>query len=357
MSGVVFLSEEIKNIYKVSSIYVTTIIGAGFASGQEIARFFSGYYKGGFYGIVVAGILFAVVGWLVLDKVYTGRIKSYEEFLYPTVGWLFGKIMDTVVTLFMFSVLSIMVAGLGSILSDKLNIQLPVGVAIMAFICMLLMLTDIRGVVALSSLITPVLILGIVFTGFYVIIFKDTSVFNIAGNLKGITDNWFLSSLIYVSYNSIMSVVVMSNMLPYLKTRKTGVLGGIIGGISLCAIALLLNTVINIFYWEVSGKEFPILSVMEKYGTYFTSLYAFILWLAMFSSAVTSGYCLVDRIGSKIKVNKKIITVMTCLFIIPMSCFGFANLIASLYTLFGYIGLFMVFAILIQELRNDKKIN
>ncbi len=351
------MSEETKNIYKVASIYVTTIIGAGFASGQEIARFFSDYFKGGFYGIVVAGILFAVIGWLVLDRVYTGRIKNYEEYLYPTVGWFFGKVMDAVVTLFMFSVLSIMVAGLGSILSDKLNMHLAVGTSIMAFVCMLLMLTDIRGVVALSSLITPILILGIVFTGFYVIIFKDTSVFNMAGTLKGITNNWFLSSLIYVSYNSISSVVVMSNMLPYLKTRKVGVLGGIIGGLSLCAVALLLNTVINVFYQEVSGKEFPMLSVMEKYGTLFTSIYTFVLWLAMFSTAVTSGFCLVDRIRSRIKINRKLITVLTCLFIIPVSCYGFANLIASLYTLFGYIGLFMVFTILFQELKGDKKFN
>ncbi|HEY9059142.1 MAG TPA: hypothetical protein VIO64_01375 [Pseudobacteroides sp.] len=345
------MSEEIKNIYKVASIYVTTIIGAGFASGQEIARFFSGYYKGGFYGIVAAGVLFAIVGWFVLDRVYIGRIKNYEEFLYPTVGWVFGRVMDIVVTLFMFSVLSIMVAGLGSILSDKLSFSLPLGVTIMAFVCMLLMLTDIRGIVALSSLITPILILGIVFTGFYVIIFRDSSVFSMTGTLKGITNNWVLSSLIYVSYNSIMSVVVMSNMLPYLKTRKTGVLAGILGGVSLCAVALLLNTVINIFYSEVSGKDFPILTILEKYGAYFTSFYTFILWLAMFSSAVTSGYCLVDRIGSKVKINRKLITVLTCILIIPVSCFGFTNLIASLYTTFGYIGLFMVFAILFQEFK------
>jgi uncharacterized membrane protein YkvI len=353
MSGVVFLSEEIKNIYKVSSIYVTTIIGAGFASGQEIARFFTGYFKGGFYGIVAAGVIFAIIGWFVLDRVYVGRIENYEEFLYPTVGWFFGKVMDIVVTLFMFSVLSIMIAGLGSILSNKLNIPLPVGVSIMAFICMLLMLTDIRGVVALSSLITPILILGIVFTGFYVIIFRDSSVFSMTGALNGITNNWIFSSIIYVSYNSIMSVVVMSNMLPYLKTRKTGILGGILGGISLCAIALLINTIINIFYSEVSGKDFPILSILEKYGAHFTNFYTFILWLAMFSSAITSGYCLVDRIRNKIKFNRKTIAVLTCLTIIPVSCFGFTNLIASLYTAFGYMGLFMVFAILIQEFKKS----
>ncbi|MDP4180002.1 MAG: hypothetical protein Q8942_02795 [Bacillota bacterium] len=342
---------EIKNIYKVSSIYMTTIIGAGFASGQEIARFFSGYYKGGFYGIITAGILFAVIGWFVLDRVYIGRIKNYEEFLFPTVGWFFGRIMEVVVSLFMFSVLSIMIAGLGSILSTKLNIQFYISVAIIAIICSLVILTDIKGVVALSTLVTPILIGGMIFVGFYVIVTKDSTVFNMFGLLDGIANNWFVSALIYVSYNSIISVIVMCNMLPYLKTRRTGILGGIIGGLSLCGIALLLNTAINMFYAEVGTKDFPVLSIVERYGAYFGYFYTFILWLAMFSSAITSGYCLIDRLSNKIKLNKKILTLSTCLLIIPVSCFGFTNLIASLYTIFGYIGLFMVFAILMQEFK------
>jgi len=56
---------------------------AGFASGQEIMQFFSSYYEGGFYGIVLAGVLFALIGYIVLVKVYSERIRNYEEFLFP----------------------------------------------------------------------------------------------------------------------------------------------------------------------------------------------------------------------------------------------------------------------------------
>jgi len=35
-----------------------------------------------------------------------------------------------------------------------------------------------------------------------------------------ITDNWLVSSLLYVSYNSISGVAVMCSLLPYLKSRK-----------------------------------------------------------------------------------------------------------------------------------------
>jgi len=42
------LSQDVKNILKVASIYMATVIGAGFASGQEIMQFFSSYYEGDF---------------------------------------------------------------------------------------------------------------------------------------------------------------------------------------------------------------------------------------------------------------------------------------------------------------------
>jgi len=33
-----YLSEELKNIFKIASIYMATIVGAGFASSQEIVQ-------------------------------------------------------------------------------------------------------------------------------------------------------------------------------------------------------------------------------------------------------------------------------------------------------------------------------
>ena len=72
-----------------ASIYIATIVGAGYASGREITEFFTSYYSGGFYGILLTGVLFSFIGYTVLNKVYSERIQNYEEFLFPTVGWGF----------------------------------------------------------------------------------------------------------------------------------------------------------------------------------------------------------------------------------------------------------------------------
>ncbi|MCX7921170.1 MAG: hypothetical protein N3B21_03980 [Clostridia bacterium] len=342
---------EFKNILKVACIYMATIIGAGFASGQEIVQFFSSYYKGGFYGIVLAGVLFSVIGYIVLDKVYTERIRNYDEFLFPTVGYPFGRVMEVIVMLFMLCVFCIMLAGLGNLLMDKFALPFKYGVLLMAFVCMAAILSDIKGIVSLSTVISPVLIIGILVVGFYIIITKDTSVFSISGSMKKITDNWFFSALIYVSYNSLISTVVMCSLLPYLKTRKVGIAGGILGGLLLCFAALILNAALFIFYPGFLGNELPVLSIIEKRSNILSEVYSIILWLAMFVSAVTSGYCFVDRAKNKVPVNIKLLTVITCIMAIPLAGMGFSNLIASAYPLFGYAGLFMIFVIIIQWMR------
>lgn len=352
MSGVVFFMGDWKNIIKVSSIYITTIIGAGFASGQEIMQFFSRYYQGGFYGILMAGLLFSLIGYIVLDKVRRERIRNYDEFIFPTMGWFMGWIMQLTVTLFMLCVFCIMLAGMGNLVSQAFGLSYMHSILLMDLFCMFIILTDIKGIITISSFITPAMILGLLSIGIYVLVQKDTSVFMPNQTLEVVTDNWFFSALLYVSYNSIMSVVVMCTLLPYLKNHKTVITGSILSGGILCGIALLLNSIIFLFYPGIYSFPFPILTIVQKYSTFFGGLYTLILWLAMFTSAVTSGFCFVERFGSKTNINFKLLTVIFCPVAIPLSSFGFSNLIATLYPIFGYMGLFTILVILFQGFRS-----
>lgn len=351
MSGVVFLSEEFKNIIKVASIYIATIIGAGFASGQEIVQFFSIYYEGGFYGIIFAGIMFSLIGYVVLDRVYRDRIRSYDEFIFPAYGWLAGWVIEIVVTIFMFCLFCIMIAGSSRIITENLGIPQEYSALIMCFICMVFILTSIKGIVVLSTVVTPVLITGILLAGLYIITFRDASVFSFIKSFKSIAGTWIFSSLLYVSYNSLMSIVVMSSLLPYLKTKRTGRIGGLLGGMLLCLVAFVLNTALLFYNPVIFKEELPVLGILGKFSSLLSIVYAIILWLAMLLSSVTSGFCFIDRVSSKLHISRYILTTIMCAVAIPISMLGFSNLIAAIYPVFGYVGLFMVISILISGLK------
>lgn len=342
------MRSDIKDIVKVACIYASTIIGAGFASGQEIIRFFSVYNKGGFFGILLAGALFSAIGCIVLDRVYRQRIRSYDEFIFPTLGWLGGWAVQLAATVFMLCLFCIMLAGSGNVLSGWLGIPFEYAVLIMGLICMCFILSSIKGIVMLSTVVTPVMIAGIVLVGLYIILYRDASVFSPIGIIKGVTDSWVFSAGLYVSYNSLMSVIVMCGLLPYLKTRRTGQAGGILGGALLCLVALVLNAALFMFYPGAAESEIPVLGILGLYSRLAGSLYSVLLWLAMLVSAVNAGYCFVDRLSSKAGIDKKLLTVFLCAAAVPLSTLGFSRLIAAIYPVFGYIGLFLVLVILFQ---------
>ena len=342
------MTGEFKNIVKVACIYATSIIGAGFASGQEIMQFFSAYRSGGFYGILLAGTLFAAVGAFVLDRICTDRIRNFEEFLFPVFGWGVGWIIEAAVTLFMLCMFCIMLAGSGHVISDRLGIPFNYAALIMGAICTVFILSNIKGIVTLSTVTTPVLIAGIVLAGTYIIIFNSVETAAITGYIKHLTGNWFFSSLLYVSYNSIPAIVLMCSLQPYLKTRRTGIAGGILGGLVLCLTALVINISIFLFYPAALETELPILSILKSSSESAGNLYAIILWLAMFVSAVTSGFCFTERAVSLVRIVRKLVILVLCAAAVPLSTLGFSRLISAIYPVFGYLGLFMIIVVLLQ---------
>lgn len=343
---------ELSNIFKVAFLYMATVIGAGFASGQEIVQFFSKYYNGGFFGALLAGILFSIIGYVVLDRVYCERIKTYDEFLFPMMGYFLGRVMEFIVMLFMSCVMSVMVAGLGNILMELTGIEFRYCVVISAVACLLAIMTNIKGIITLSSILSPFLVVGILFVGVYILLTKDCSVFSISNKVVKVTDNWVFSSILYVSYNTILSTVMLSGVLPYLKTKRVSTWSGIIGGGMLCLTVIMVNLVLYFFYPHSITSEMPVLSLIQNNNEIIGNIYSIILILAMYTSAITSGYCLTERIKSKMNLNYRTVAVVLCALVIPMSSLGFSSLISTLYPVFGYLGLFLVFVILLQFIKS-----
>jgi len=50
------------NGLKLAALYTAIIMGAGFASGQELLQYFVGYGTSGIWGLIAAGVLFSVTG-------------------------------------------------------------------------------------------------------------------------------------------------------------------------------------------------------------------------------------------------------------------------------------------------------
>ena len=70
-----------KEIFKCAMIIVGTLIGAGFASGQEIATFFNRFLDYGMRGLILACVLFGIIIFGVLSLVSKKNILTYDELI------------------------------------------------------------------------------------------------------------------------------------------------------------------------------------------------------------------------------------------------------------------------------------
>ena len=68
-------------ILKVVFVIIGTLIGAGFASGQEIYIFFFSYGIKGLIGIIVSSILIGITIYKTFQITKKNNTKNYKEFL------------------------------------------------------------------------------------------------------------------------------------------------------------------------------------------------------------------------------------------------------------------------------------
>ena len=69
-----------KNVLKISFVIIGTMIGAGFASGQEINLFFNCYGNIGILGMILSCLLTGFIIYQVFQILQKRNIHNYSEF-------------------------------------------------------------------------------------------------------------------------------------------------------------------------------------------------------------------------------------------------------------------------------------
>ena len=71
-----------KEIFSIVLVIIGALVGAGFASGQEIFSFFYLYGKNGMYGIIIMSILMGILIYKSLKIIYKNDIYNYIPFIF-----------------------------------------------------------------------------------------------------------------------------------------------------------------------------------------------------------------------------------------------------------------------------------
>lgn len=342
---------------QIGATYVGAIVGAGFASGQEIVQFFLVFGIQGLWGLMVLGLLFAAFGMAVLFLIEKRGIETYQDMMKLLFGKRLGLLFDVWVTLFLLTGLCIMLAGGTTIFVEHLNLPGSLGLGITVAGVAAGLIGQKKGVLAINSLLIPFMVAAVLCVGAAALLRGETSIMSQieppspAGVLVG--SNWLVATILYVSYNMVIGIVILSSLGK--KTVAGNGIGAGLGGMFIGIVALimgisLLHFASSAFYYEIpmvyiAGKAHPLL----KY------VYIAFLWLALLTTAIANAYGLTNSVARLTGWNGQLVGLVILAAVMPFTPIGFTKLVANLYPLFGYAGLPVLGAIVVRTIQVSVK--
>ena len=212
-----------KNILNVVFVIIGTLIGAGFASGQEINLFFFSNGEKGIYGIIISSLLMGIIIFNTLKILDKYDIKNYKELLEILIGkckeGYIKTIINLIVNIFILISFFIMIAGFGAYFEQEFGIKGIIGSTILAILSYITFMNNVKGLIKVNQILVPTLIFFLVIIG--IINIKDINILEINQHLiKSNNFGWLLDAILYSGYNSILLIPVIITLKNNIKSKK-----------------------------------------------------------------------------------------------------------------------------------------
>lgn len=341
-----------KNIsaYHIAAAYTGTVVGAGFASGQEIMQFFAAYGLAGFRGILLASLLFMLYGYLLLNLGSFYNARSHQTVIKYILSGKTSPLIDFTITGFLFITLTAMIAGAGAVGKEYLNLPYSLGSFVMALMVLGTVYLGVNFIIRALAAVVPFLVTGIF--AITILAIFDSKTQPLPGlqqipfpDLHPPLPGWGLSALVYTSYNLIIALGVLIPLGNRVTEKKTMKLGSLLGSIFLGAgaAAVMLTLILN--FPRAAEYEIPMLYAVSHYSPLVHILYTMILFTEIYSTAVGNLFGLSARLTSLITLgHNKVITILT-LAALLLSSLGFSRLVHYFYPVAGLAGIVLLLAL------------
>lgn len=343
----------VKIISKTIFVTIGALVGAGFASGQEIYIFFYVYGIKGIIGIIISSLLLGYVIYKTFKIVTENNINTYKEFLDVIIGKNKNKTIyffNAVINIFLLITFFIMISGFGAYFEQQLGINSLIGSLVIAMLCYKVFMTSTDGIVKVNTIIVPLLILFIIYVGIRIV--GITDIFNLKQyTINNNNDNiiYIINSILYSSYNSILLIPVLITLKKYLKNNKINIYISVLITIIIIILSITLFLILSKIDVNIEKLEMPAVYLVSKISPILSVIYGFIILSSIFTTSISIGNSFIQNI-SKNKKNYPQIAIIMCITSIIISKIGFSNLVQILYPIFGYLGIIQIVKIILIDI-------
>lgn len=342
---------------QIAGAYVGLIVGAGFASGQEVLQFFTSFGVYSFIGIGIALLLFAFLGMQVTGLGSELQTLSHKKVIYHICGKYIGRVIDLLITFFLFGVATVMIAGSGSIFQQQFGISPAIGAFILTILVIFTLILDVRNIISIISIITPFLLILIFMITIYSIFISDTNpnvLTEAAKSHPSAAPHWALGGLLYVSYNIAAGVSMLAIIGGTVKDQKVARLGGALGGIGLGVLLLLINLAMYFNIEKLANIDMPTLFLATEISPIIGLFMSLALLGMIFNTAVGMLYAFTARFVASDTKPFKIGIIVVSLLSFAASFVGFIELVGTVYPITGYLGFALIIALILYTFRRKR---
>ena len=334
-----------KNLgWQIGAAYIGTVIGAGFASGQEIMQFFTRYGTLGMLALLFSGILFFICGYLVFYLAKHYSTYDYNSFIIKVCGPRLSMVYDCIITMFLFFGASIMFSGSGALFEESLGLSRIIGIALIAVVTLFVVLRSVDGILKINSIVVPLLLLVVMTVLFRTILSGSSTDFfsNASAVYKGDSFKPLFSLIFYCSYNMVLSIGVLTAFTQEIDSLKTLRKGAFIGGLGLMVLSAALNICLILYLPAIMKLSIPVLYIAGMQGEYIKYAVQFCIWFEICTTSIANVFSLAKRISKNRPTVYKPASLLITIACIPLSLLHFKSLISFFYPLFGALSMFLI---------------
>lgn len=321
------------SLWSVAAVYIGGVVGAGFASGQELVVFFVSHGRAGLWGILLATLLLCLGTNLILSYCARQDVSSYAH-LFDQLSPRMTLFYDLLYSLFLFIGISVMLAGIGAMATTTL------GALLARLITSMLILAALRrgatGVGKASSWLAPILVVVLCALALYRL--QDHAI-----HLPKLArQSAFEAAALYASYNLGFSLAVLASVHRAVQTRKDRWKLVIGANLALGTCMLLLFLALSTLNPLQLATAFPLAHLLASWGPWAGILYELALWAAMYSTAIAHALALVHRLTASLPLSWGKASSLVTAASLALSYLGFNNLIRVAYPMLGLAGLWIL---------------
>ncbi|WP_053959720.1 YkvI family membrane protein [Sulfobacillus thermosulfidooxidans] len=323
-------------ILSVALAYVGTVVGAGFASGQEIWQFFSRFGSPGMMGIIISSGVFSIVGAIALEKGRQG-ITDFGHLLSNVYSPNMARMGEGMTDVFLLLGLIVVIAGGGSTLSN-FHVNPWIGKIFTLAIILYVGYWGVDGITKANGVIVPYLILITLLTS---VLSPLPSSLALDAREPGA---WLLSAVLYVSYNLFTAVMVLLGLGSKLHSSREAWYAATLGGVIL---GLLLTLEHHVLVGLSHVNDLPMLTVAYRINTHLGIFYALSLWLALLTTGIGIVFVLRERYGKRYLVGLWIVLAFTQ--------WSFQALVKNLYPVMGSLAIMLWLPLFVSSRGADNR--